>query len=74
MPADRQYKYKVNINQFNEKLAPKTPFIFTSNDKLRKLPLSVVNRNGFWMKLLLNGSGVPIARENSTLMPKIENG
>lgn len=57
VPADRQYKYRVNLNQFTEKVTPKIPYVFTSNEKLRRLPPSVVKRDGFWMKLCLTGSG-----------------
>ena len=31
-------------------------------------------KQGFWTKLLLNGSGQPIARENATMMTTLENG
>ena len=74
LQPDRQFQYRIKSSQYKDKLTPKVPHVFTSNDKLRRLPLSVVNREGFWLKLFLNGSGQPIAREHATLMPFVENG
>lgn len=49
------------------------PYVF-EGQRLIRYSAAKSEYNGFWQKLLLNGSGQPIARENATLMPILENG
>ena len=61
------------MNQFNSTLATKLPYVFEGTT-LKKYTPSEETKLGFWEKLILNGSGRPTAKDNSTLMPAQENG
>lgn len=61
------------MNQFDDKTAMRLPWVF-KGDHLRRYNPEESHIKGFWNKLLLNGSGQPIARENPTMMPALENG
>ena len=53
--------------------AMKLPYVF-EGPNVKKYSTSDNVRKCFWHKLILNGSARPIAKENSTLMPMVENG
>ena len=61
------------MRQFDPIIGQKLPYVF-DGPNLRKVNAQDNVKNGFWSKLLLNGSGQPVARENATLMPTFENG
>ena len=61
------------MRDFDEIRAAKLPYVF-NGDNLSKYRADEGTVNCFWSKLVLKGSGQPIARENSTLMPALENG
>ena len=54
----------------------KLPYVLDShtNSNLRRFGVQESEKQGFWSKLILNGSQRPIAKENATLMPIFENG
>lgn len=73
MTSMNQYRYKINMRQFDPIAALKLPYVF-EGPKLRRMNADDKVIQGFWYKLQLNGSGQPVARENATLMPIMENG
>ena len=54
--VQQQYQFKIDIKQFDEKLAVKLPYVF-ENDRLHRLSIEESKRTGFWHKLHLTGSG-----------------
>lgn len=73
MSSINQYRFKINMRQFDPIMSMKLPYVF-DGPNLRRVNASDDVKNGFWYKLILNGSGQPVARENATLMPMLENG
>jgi len=62
------------MKQFEPIQAMKLPYVF-DGDNIRGLLASDQGvKQGFWTKLLLKGSGCPVARENATMMPTLEFG
>ena len=72
--SQQQYSFKIKMSQFYEPKQQKLPYMFRGDDLVKYEPSDPNMKQGYWQKLLLNGSGQPIARENSTLMPTLENG
>ena len=73
LDAAKQYKYRIKLDQFNDIAAMKLPHVQEGKNIIR-YRADKSTKVGFWSKLLLTGSGQPMARENSTLMPSVENG
>lgn len=67
------FQFRVNLKQFDPVQALKLPYVF-EGVSLRRMKPEEGPKIGFWSKLLLNGSSQPIARENATMMPLVENG
>ena len=51
----------------------KLPWIF-EGPSLRRMSPDESVLSGFWSRVKLNGSSMPVAKENATLMPALENG
>ena len=73
LPAQSQVKFSIDMNQFNEVRAMKLPYVFDGTS-VKRFRVEQCVKQGFWSKLILNGSARPIAKENATLMPIQENG
>ena len=73
MSSMNQYKFKINMRQFDPIMSLKLPYVF-DGPNLRRANAEDNLKKGYWQKLLLTGSGQPVARENATLMPILENG
>ena len=61
------------MNQFSDVRSMKLPYVF-DGPNLRRYGANENVKQGFWTKLILNGSARPIAKENATLMPALEDG
>ena len=68
MSSMNQYKFKIDMRQFDQVNTLKLPYVF-DGPSLRRVNANDNVKKGFWYKLLLNGSGQPVARENATMMP-----
>ena len=64
---------KIDMNQFDPYFRQKLPYVF-DGPTLRRLGPNESTVNGFWTKVNIKGSTLPVSRENPTLMPMLEDG